>query len=149
MTFGGQTYNEALDGSRLRHQLERVKKYLLDAQGAWVSLQDCPVALEGGGTAAITARARDLRKEKNGAFLVECRRKESPSRKAGYEYRIPWERGAPVRLEVFGRKGAKPTVQILASGLDQLKWAYNTWKAKHGSHASLMDLEKLIEWLES
>ena len=148
MTFGGSTYDEALDGSRLRQQLERVKKYLLDAKGAWVSLQDCPAAIEGEGTAAITARARDLRKEKHGCYAVECRRK--PSARHGYEYRILWESGAPIRYEAFGRKGTKPTGAVMVEGLDQLKWVYQNWLNPGGTpRAPLEQLEALIAWLES
>ena len=148
MTFGGSTYDEALDGSRLRQQLERVKKYLLEARGAWVSLQDCPAALEGEGTAAITARARDLRKEKHGCYAVECRR--NPIAKQGYQYRILWDGTGPVRYEAFGRKGTKPTGPALKEGLDQLRWVYQAWLNPSGTpRARLEQLEALLAWLES
>jgi hypothetical protein len=95
MPFGGETYDKDKDGERLKAQLERIKNHLLTAKGEWVNLQKCEVALPGEGTAAITARARDLRKKKFGNFVVDCRRRPGVKNQSLYEYRIPWENGKP------------------------------------------------------
>lgn len=69
--FDGATFDPALDGERLRRQLGRVFDLMRD--GAWRSLAEIAAAT-GDGEASISARLRDLKKPKFGAYLVERRR---------------------------------------------------------------------------
>jgi hypothetical protein len=66
--FDGATYNEARDGARLRSQLERVKAALSDGQ--WWTLAQLARA-SGGSEASVSARLRDLRKDRFGAHVIE------------------------------------------------------------------------------
>lgn len=68
--FDGATYDAKRDGKRLRSQLERVKAALSDGQ--WWSVSDL-VRVAGGSDSSITARARDLRKAKNGSHIVQSK----------------------------------------------------------------------------
>ena len=77
--FDGATYIPELDGVRLGSQLERVKALMSDGQ--WRKLNDI-VAECGGNTASISARLRDLRKEKFGGHVVTSER--VGSRTGGY-----------------------------------------------------------------
>ena len=69
--FGGETYDPALDGDRLRAQLARVKRLMRD--GHWRTLADIAVVARGS-EAGVSARLRDLRKQKFGGHTVERRR---------------------------------------------------------------------------
>ena len=62
--FGGITYAPALDHVRLNGQLLRVFDLMKDGQ--WRTLAEI-AAVVGGTEAAVSARLRDLRKEKYGA----------------------------------------------------------------------------------
>lgn len=79
--FDGSTYRPALDRTRLKSQLERVKALLLD--GKWHTLTYL-AAKVGGTTAGVSARVRDLRKPKHGGFII-YRRLLDPG---VYEYRL-------------------------------------------------------------
>ena len=80
-SFDGRTFSDAQDGERLRTQLFRVRMLMLD--GAWRTLAeietklDCPQA-------SISARLRDLRKEKFGALTVDRQRRT----RGTFEYRV-------------------------------------------------------------
>jgi hypothetical protein len=65
--FSGETYNENLDGQRLRTQLGRVLMVMMD--GDWHTLAELSERCEGS-EAAISARLRDLRKDKHGSWTV-------------------------------------------------------------------------------
>lgn len=111
--FGGKTYDAELDGERLEDQLSRVKAFLFAAQGSWVTLQSMPT-WPGEGLAALTARARDLRKQKFGGFNVECRRR--PGKPALYEYRIltsEADRTPPRRVKV-SRSTLRAFLEVLS-----------------------------------
>ena len=82
-TFGGKTFDEPRDGARLRGQLERV--WVLMRGGRWWTLGQL-IDRAGGTTASISARVRDLRKDKFGGYDVERRR--VPDRNGLWEYRI-------------------------------------------------------------
>lgn len=69
--FDGVTFDESEDGDRLRGQLGRV--YSMMRGGQWWRLREL-VELCGGTEAAISARIRDLRKEKWGGHTVQRRR---------------------------------------------------------------------------
>lgn len=69
--FDGHTYDPAIDGDRLDTQLIRVQALMSD--GEWRTLPEI-VHCTGGTEASISARLRDLRKVRFGAFIVERRR---------------------------------------------------------------------------
>jgi DNA-binding IclR family transcriptional regulator len=66
--FDGKTFDQARDGKRLTSQLNVVKALML--RGGWVSLKDL-AALTGYPEASVSARLRDLRKERFGGYNVE------------------------------------------------------------------------------
>ena len=71
--FDGATYNRALDHDRLKGQLKAVRDLMSD--GHWRSLG--LIAEEVGcSPASASARLRDLRKEKFGAYNIERQRHE-------------------------------------------------------------------------
>ena len=84
MTFGGATFSEEHDGSRLRAQLDRVRAFML-CSPAWFRLQTIASCL-GYPEASISARLRDLRKAKFGGYRVERRR--VPGGHGLHEYRV-------------------------------------------------------------
>lgn len=65
--FGGHTYEPLRDFERLNSQLQRVQWAMLD--GAWHTLPDL-AEVAGGSVASVSARLRDLRKEKHGSNSV-------------------------------------------------------------------------------
>lgn len=69
------------DHERLGRQLVAVRSLMLD--GRWRSLAEIAEAT-GSPEASVSARLRDLRKPRNGAFSVDRRRRTQ----AQYEYRI-------------------------------------------------------------
>lgn len=76
MRFSGDTYRPELDGPRLESQLEKVRELMGD--GSWRTLQEIQKAV-GGSEAGISARLRDLRKERFGSYVVNRRRLGDPS----------------------------------------------------------------------
>ena len=66
--FDGITYNIKQDHARLKGQLSRVFQLMSDGQ--WRTLKEIHDVI-GGSEAAISARLRDLRKEKYGLHTVE------------------------------------------------------------------------------
>lgn len=82
--FGGDTFSAKLDGERLTGQFARVRALMAD--GRWRTLAEIAEAA-GGSEAGVSARLRDLRKERFGGHTVERRRRGEPS--AGlWEYRL-------------------------------------------------------------
>ena len=71
MTFDGSTYDPLLDATRLKSQLERVRALMQDGQ--WRTLGEIQ-AFAGGSESALSARLRDLRKPRFGAWIVDRRR---------------------------------------------------------------------------
>ena len=71
LRFDGVTISPELDNERLGTQLARVKALMLDHQ--WRTLPEIWVEV-GGSEAGISARLRDLRKVRFGAFRVQRRR---------------------------------------------------------------------------
>jgi hypothetical protein len=87
--FDGVTFDHDLDHPRLTGQLARVFRIL--SGGEWWTIPGIERATAARGfhdsPQAISARIRDLRKEKFGGFTVEHRR----IRRSGlWEYRIVW-----------------------------------------------------------
>lgn len=84
--FDGRTYDPALDGERLGTQLDRVRDMLLGHRGEWFTLSELQ-SIAGGSEAGVSARLRDLRKERNGGHDVRGRRRSGGT----WEYCIPRE----------------------------------------------------------
>ena len=88
--FDGLTYKPKLDYSRLSSQLERVLHILLD--GKWHTLSEIeaivrPYARNKLNT-GISARIRDLRKAKFGAYIIIRRRQVNSNTSGIHEYRL-------------------------------------------------------------
>jgi DNA-binding Lrp family transcriptional regulator len=81
MMFDGQTYEPDRDASRLTAQLESVRELMADGQ--WRTLGEIH-DLTGHPEASVSARLRDLRKDKFGAYLVE----RAYVRRGLYRYRL-------------------------------------------------------------
>jgi hypothetical protein len=69
--FGGATYDPEQDRDRLVTQLGRVRDVMFDGQ--WHTLAELVVKC-GGSDASVSARIRDLRKKRFGAYNVESKR---------------------------------------------------------------------------
>ena len=83
MPFDGTTYVRELDGVRVGNQLARVFNLMRD--GAWRSLREIADGTEGLPEASISARLRDIRKEKFARwFTMESRRRTTGT----WEYRV-------------------------------------------------------------
>ena len=72
-SFDGATYDPEIDGERLATLLHRVRACMAD--GRWHTLDEI-VARCGGSTASVSARLRDLRKNRFGGHTVDRRRVE-------------------------------------------------------------------------
>lgn len=79
--FDGQTYEHSKDSSRLAAQMNRVRELMAD--GHWRTLAEIE-AVTGDPQASVSARLRDLRKERFGQHTVE-RRRRGPGT---FEYRL-------------------------------------------------------------
>lgn len=77
----GETYDVALDGSRLAAQHQRVA--LLMADNVWRTLDEI-AAITKDPPASVSARLRDLRKARFGRHVVERRRRS----RGLFEYRL-------------------------------------------------------------
>lgn len=87
--FDGETFDAEKDGERLSTQLHRVRETMLS--GGWWRL--CELArVVGGSEAGVSARVRDLRKLKHGAYVVQRRRAEGA--RGLWEYRLIVPSGA-------------------------------------------------------
>ena len=82
--FDGVTIDKMLDNGRLLAQMDRVKQ-LMESRG-WMTLQEIAAEVNAP-EASVSARLRDLRKQRHGGFIVERRRRGEPSRGL-FEYRI-------------------------------------------------------------
>lgn len=107
--FDGQTYEPEQDEGRLKAQLEQVKEIMLDGQ--WRTLSDLQ-SLTGHSTASLSARLRDLRKEKFGGYSVERERLHGGT----HAYRVK-----RVETDLFGDPVASfaegPEKQLFSEGL--------------------------------
>jgi hypothetical protein len=70
--FDGSTYEPELDKFRLSSQLERVVTVMNDKE--WHTLQELVDRAGPGSMPAMSARLRDLRKERFGSYTIERRR---------------------------------------------------------------------------
>ena len=82
--FDGETYVQGIDKERLTGQLRRVFDLMQDGQ--WRTLREIK-DVAGGTDASCSARLRDLRKDKFGAFVVNRRRRGEAS-KGIHEYQL-------------------------------------------------------------
>ena len=86
------TLDRALDKPRLDTLRERIRRLMVD--GRWRSLEEMQ-AVTGGRETGVSAKLRDLRKCRFGAYTVERRRRGDP--KSGHwEYRMTGGDGAQV-----------------------------------------------------
>ena len=92
LMFDGETYDPELDEARLSTQLDKVKDFLWD--GEWKTLRQIH-DYAGGSVQGVSARVRDLRKDKHGGYVVEHRRVAGGL----WEYRIV----RTVQFDLFGR----------------------------------------------
>lgn len=81
----GQTFSQRHDGKRLGRQLDRVRDFLIRHRGRWFTLRYLSGEL-GYPEASVSARLRDLRKERFGEYPVERRRCAPGS--GTWEYRL-------------------------------------------------------------
>ena len=81
--FDGKTYDPKLDKVRLNKQLTRVFQFMKDEQ--WLTLRELAYATFYP-EASISARLRDLRKDRFGAHTVERRRRTDGG--GTWEYRL-------------------------------------------------------------
>lgn len=85
--FDGATFDAELDALRLNRQLRVVLTYLRCAEG-WHTLRELSRELQEP-EASISARLRDLRKERFGGWCVEKRRRPGVDESRGvWEYRL-------------------------------------------------------------
>ena len=82
--FDGSTYVAPLDQSRLNAQLRRVIEAMQDRR--WRTLAEIE-RITGDVQASVSARLRDLRKERFGASTVE-RRRRGEEQRGLFEYRL-------------------------------------------------------------
>lgn len=82
--FDGETYDPELDQNRLAKQLGRV--YDVMRRGAWLTLDEISQMTDDP-PASISARLRDLRKRRFGAYVIERRRRGDPA-DGLFEYRL-------------------------------------------------------------
>jgi len=82
--FDGRTYSSEHDHARLARQLRKVAALMLD--GSWRTLAEIAGAIDEP-EASISARLRDLRKDRFGAYIVERQHRHEAERGC-YEYRV-------------------------------------------------------------
>lgn len=85
MDFDGGTVEPELDAPRLGALLTAVRDLMRDGQ--WRTFAEIQSAIGMGSEGGISARLRDLRKERFGSYTVERRRRGVPS-DGLFEYRI-------------------------------------------------------------
>lgn len=69
MTFDGITYDPKRDGPRLHVQLDAVRDFMVEHHAHWWTLDELHTALQFP-EASISARLRDLRKQKFGGYEI-------------------------------------------------------------------------------
>lgn len=88
-TFDGASFGAYPNEARLKVQLDRVRSLMFD--GKWRTLEEISDAIEHSTsqkcpTSSVSARLRDLRKSKFGAYTVKKRVREG--HKGLWEYRV-------------------------------------------------------------
>ena len=87
--FDGSTYNPSLDHVRLTGLLQKVFRAMSD--GNWHRLSELAYKCQGS-EASVSARIRDLRKDKFGAFQVDRKRHEKVKGLFLYRLVLPAQR---------------------------------------------------------
>ncbi len=89
MSIFGPTYRAALDGERLRTQMQVIRDVMLSASeiGTWLSLREIEM-LTHYGQASISAQLRHLRKRQFGSYVLLRRRRGHRSDSATWEYQV-------------------------------------------------------------
>lgn len=82
--FDGETFEPALDSARLTGQLKRVYRLMKD--GRWRTLQEIGFLTQDS-DASVSARLRDLRKDRFGAYRID-RRRRGDGKRGLFEYRL-------------------------------------------------------------
>jgi len=85
-SFGGETYDPEQDGERLYRQIGRVRRLFERNPGKWFTLRELSNFV-GAPEASVSARLRDLRKNKFGGFEIEAARIQHGS--GTWRYRMP------------------------------------------------------------
>lgn len=131
--FDGNTYEEEHDRARLQTQLQAVRSVML--QGGWFTISEIKSLI--GGTAtpqSISARLRDLRKQRFGGFEVQRRRRGSKD--AGlFEYRLSDPAGSCPKV-------SRPPPDMFERAVLKLV-------ATTGVKTGDSDVDRLIDWLLS
>jgi hypothetical protein len=84
--FDGETYEAEHDHERLGTLLQSVRDHML-GHGEWRTLAEITAAVAASSEASVSARLRDLRKGKFGAYIVERQRRGDPA-DGIHEYRV-------------------------------------------------------------
>ena len=116
MEFDGETFEADHDEARLSAQLERVRALMAD--GAWRTLSEIAAATGDGSDAGISARLRDLRKPRFGAYVVE-RRPRGDRGRGVFEYRVGRSAIPIASTEETTRR--KPTRVEMRRALEELR----------------------------
>lgn len=133
MPFDGDTYDREQDAARLGSQLARVKALLVQEPGRRWTLAEL-AAEAGGSEASISARLRDLRKEKFGQYAIGRARREGGL----WEYWIELGAPAPAPRRAAApsppKPPAKPTrrQRVRAQHRGELLDSYERWA--RGTH---------------
>lgn len=86
--FDGETA-EPCDDARLTPYLDRVRQFMVEREGCWLTKDAIMRAAGSSDWAMVSARVRDLRKPKFGGYRVEARRQPDLERGSGvWEYRV-------------------------------------------------------------
>ena len=85
LPIDGETYQPVHDSVRLGKQALAVFELMRD--GKWRTLREITSAIGGGSEAGVSARLRDFRKEKFGAFVVD-RRRRGEGENGLFEYQL-------------------------------------------------------------
>jgi hypothetical protein len=130
--FDGETYEAALDRDRLRRQLERVLRVMADHD--WHTLHEIAAVTGGDPEASVSARLRDLRKERFGSRLVSRRRRGYEL--AGlFEYRLePTTRHEIPASRTSWREGDR--VVVVTIGAHCIDEAWPWWWAPRAPGAA-------------
>jgi len=90
--FDGETFDPKFDEDRLARQLGRVWNAMQDSR--WRTLHEI-AGITGDPEASISARLRDLRKPRFGAYVVE-RNRRGEAERGIFEYRLLSPLGDPI-----------------------------------------------------
>jgi hypothetical protein len=85
LDFDGETFDSVLDTVRLSRQAQLVFDLMRDGQ--WRTLSEITNAIGCGSEAGVSARLRDFRKPKFGAFVVD-RRRRGDGENGLFEYQL-------------------------------------------------------------